>query len=540
MVEIFRRLTMKNFISGKQPVNIYKRKKYWKRALFFAAALIVIATLIYTDYIVEKIAGNERENITIWANAIQRKARLVNYTEDFFEELQNEERQRVELLAQATKRLVSADTSEDITFYTSIIAKNTTIPVILTEPGDSIISANNVDFDPDTVEVLTSRLKEEFTKYPPIAFDYYSGNINYFYYKDSQYFTKLRELLNDHVQSFFTDVINSASVPVIITDSLHKEVVAFGNIDSTLVNDSAYINQTIGEMAYENDPIRIDLADQGARFIYYKDSFMLKQLRYYPYAMLLVIGTFLIIAYLLFSTSRKSEQNQVWVGMAKETAHQLGTPLSSMYGWLELLKMHNGLDKSTVTEIEKDLGRLQTITERFSKIGSEANLLHEDVVLLVKESVNYIKARFSSKVSFEINYPKDHVIRVPLNRYLFEWVIENLCKNAADAIEGKGKITVTIFNDEKDKHVIIDINDTGKGLSKSQFKTIFNPGVTSKKRGWGLGLSLSKRIIENSHNGKIFVKASVPGKGTTFRIVLKKYKDLGEKLEENLVNNENA
>ncbi|MCF8303057.1 MAG: HAMP domain-containing histidine kinase, partial [Bacteroidales bacterium] len=433
-----------------------------------------------------------------------------------------------------------ADNSEDITFYSSIISKNTTIPVILTEPNGEIISVNNVSFDPDTVHRLTDKLQEEFTKYPPIAFDYNSGNINFFYYKDSRVFTQLRELLNDHIQSFFTDVINSASVPVIITDSAREDVVAYGNIDSTNVNDSVYINQTLDEMAYENDPIKIDLADQGPRFIYYKDSFLLKQLRYYPYIMFAVIGVFLIIAYLLFSVARKSEQNQVWVGMAKETAHQLGTPLSSMYGWLELLKMRNGLDQNTLKEIEKDLGRLQTITERFSKIGSEANLLHENILEVIRESIHYAKARTSRKVKFEINHPKDRIIRAPLNRYLFEWVIENLCKNAADAIEGEGKVSVNIFEDEKDKHVIIDVNDTGKGLQKSQFKNIFKPGVTSKKRGWGLGLSLSKRIIENYHNGRIYVKASVPGKGTTFRIVLKKHKDLGEKLEENLVNKEQA
>ena len=232
-----------------------------------------------------------------------------------------------------------------------------------------------------------------------------------------------------------------------------------------------------------------------------------------------VFGIFLFIAYLLFSTARKSEQNQVWVGMAKETAHQLGTPLSSMIGWVELLKL-KGLDEDTVHEIAKDVHRLETITDRFSKIGSTARLEPYNIVMVIYDSVNYIKSRVSPKVRFTITPDLTTQVSAPINLHLFEWVIENLCKNAVDAMEGNGSIHIVVTEDIK--QVVIDISDTGKGIQKSRFKTIFHPGYTSKTRGWGLGLTLSKRIIENYHSGKIFVKTSAIGKGTTFRIILKK------------------
>jgi signal transduction histidine kinase len=272
-------------------------------------------------------------------------------------------------------------------------------------------------------------------------------------------------------------------------------------------------------MASQNTPIRIDLADTGIHYIYYQDSFLLTQLKYYPLVQFGVIAVFLLIAYLLFSYARKSEQNQVWVGMAKETAHQLGTPLSSMVAWMELLKL-KGLDEDTIREIEKDVQRLETITDRFSKIGSAARLENTDIVAMVYETVNYIRSRVSAKVTFNIQPDAAQQILIPLNTHLFEWVIENLCKNAVDAMEGNGQVNIEITEDTD--HIHIDIGDTGKGIPKSRFKTIFRPGYTSKSRGWGLGLTLSKRIVENYHSGRIYVKSSVLNKGTIFRIILKK------------------
>ncbi len=499
--------------------DIYKQKKTWKRWLFVIALVIVSISLWYTNSLVRKIAEDERGKITTWANAIQQRARLVNYTETFFKQISAEEQERAQLLAEATIKTVQSDIDDDISYYLKIISNNTSIPVILSDNEGNIREAKNVNFDPDTVPVMTPALLEEFSAYPPIVMDYYSGNYIYFYYKDSKLFSDLKVVLNDLVQSFFKEVAdNSASVPVIITDSTRRNIIQYGNIDSTLIKDSAFVRNTIQSMASSNEPIEIDITGQKT-FIYYQDSYVLTQLRFFPYIQLAIVSLFLLVSYLLFSIARRSEQNQVWVGLAKETAHQLGTPLSSMIAWVEYLRGQN-INQDTIDELQKDVNRLSTITERFSKIGSIANLKPENIVDVIYHSVDYLKTRTSRMVVFEINPPADAIILTKLNYQLFDWVIENLVKNAVDAMSGKGKITINIVEDEQT--VTVDITDTGKGIPKQMFKTIFNPGFTSKQRGWGLGLSLSERIIRDNHGGRIFVKSSIPFKETTFRIILNK------------------
>jgi signal transduction histidine kinase len=253
--------------------------------------------------------------------------------------------------------------------------------------------------------------------------------------------------------------------------------------------------------------------------VYYRESSILRNLKLYPFIQLVVIIIFIVVAYFAFSATQQAEQNQVWVGMSKETAHQLGTPISSLMAWIELLKLKN-VDEDLVKEFEKDTRRLERITERFSKIGSKPELLKLNLVEVLNSSVSYLKRRSSEKIKFETNYNAEDYIETPLNAALFSWVIENLCKNAIDAMGNSGIITISVL--EKAEQVIIDITDTGIGVSKSNFKTIFQPGYSTKKRGWGLGLSLAKRIVENYHSGKIFIKWSEPGKGTTFRIALNK------------------
>ncbi|MDP1744368.1 MAG: HAMP domain-containing sensor histidine kinase, partial [Bacteroidota bacterium] len=333
-------------------------------------------------------------------------------------------------------------------------------------------------------------------------------------------FSELKSVLDDLVKSFISEVaVNSASVPVIYTDSTKLNVLASGNVDSVKILDTTYLKTTIASMASINQPIEVEFGDGSKSYIFYQESMLLTQLKYYPYVMFGIVGLFLLIAYLLFSTARKVEQNQVWVGMAKETAHQLGTPLSSLIAWLEYLKS-KGLDHETSFEIEKDIKRLETITDRFSKIGSVPKLDKVDLLGVLNESVNYIKLRTSKNVLFTIDAGNQKEVMAQLNVPLFEWVIENLCKNAVDAMVGNGSITITIS--DQTQFVYIDITDTGKGIPKSKYKTVFEPGFTTKRRGWGLGLSLTKRIIENYHSGKIFVKSSDIDKGTTFRIVLNK------------------
>jgi signal transduction histidine kinase len=407
-----------------------------------------------------------------------------------------------------------------VNYFLKIIQENTTIPLVHTDSRGRIKNTSNVDFNPDTVEYLRGALRAEFMIYPPVKIKIEENTFDYLFYKESILFNELRQVLDDLIDSFFSEiVINAASVPVVITDSTRSRIIEYGKLDSTKAQDTLYIREALEEMANDNEPIIIELADQGKRYIYYQDSELLTRLMFFPYFQLGVIGLFLFIAYVLFSSARNSEQKQVWVGLAKETAHQLGTPLTSMIGWIELLKM-DGVKGEPIKELNQDVERLQKITDRFSKIGSDPILRKENMVNVVYDAVHYIKSRSSRKVNYTIHQSKEAEIYAPINLHLFEWVIENVLKNAIDAIGGDGNIDIDI--QEEDTIVILDITDDGKGIPKSRFKAIFNPGYTSKKRGWGLGLSLSKRIVKDYHKGKIFVKNSTLNKGTTFRIILRK------------------
>lgn len=321
--------------------------------------------------------------------------------------------------------------------------------------------------------------------------------------------------------NFLLDIVkDNQTIPVILVDD-NGEITAYRNLDSVKSSNQAYLNAQLEEMKKEREPIKIlyDERNQRYNYLYYKNSVILIQLKRYPYYQLSIIGLFVILAYLAFSYSRKSEQNQVWVGMSKETAHQLGTPISSLNGWLNLLKEPSELSKEEVyVELEKDIKRLELITERFSKIGAAPVLVKENMTMVLNQSIDYLKPRSSSRIQFKVE-TTDSDVMAYVNISLFDWVIENICKNAIDAMEGIGSLTVNI-SAEADR-CFIDIQDTGKGIPANKFKTVFKPGFTTKKRGWGLGLSLAKRIIEDYHSGKIFVKESISGKGTTFRIVLK-------------------
>jgi signal transduction histidine kinase len=503
-------------------LNIYERKKRWKLFLFGLAIAIVAGSMWYTNIIVRKVAEQEQMNIKIWADAIHRKTSLVQYVEKFFDQIRDEDRKRVILLSEAYKQLIrTEDPNVDLTFYVDIIRSNTTIPVVLTDELGAIINTKNVDFDQDTVPFLEGALLEEFSKYPPIPARYYQQKMNYLYYKDSWLHSELHDVLDDLIRSFFSEVvINAASVPVIITDSTRRKVIDFGNIEPDRIMDPDFVERTIAEMESSNDPIEIDLAELGKSYIFYKGSYLLTQLTFYPVVQLSVIALFLFIGYMMFNTARRSEQNQVWVGLANETAHQLGTPLSSMIAWMELLKMED-ISHDAIHELSKDVNRLEKITDRFSKIGSQPKLEDENIVDVVHNAIAYLKTRTSRKISYIINPGPDTVIAAPINIHLFEWVIENITKNAIDAMGSKGTFTVNI--EEQNGYVIIDLTDTGKGIPKSKFRSVFNPGFTSKKHGWGLGLSLADRIIRNYHRGKIFVKSSNIDKGTTFRIILRKH-----------------
>lgn len=323
---------------------------------------------------------------------------------------------------------------------------------------------------------------------------------------------------NDPDLGFYSQIIaDNETVPVIVVDSLDA-VFFHRNLDSLKMQNANYVRRTLDKMKDHNDPIVINLSPEDKQYLYYGKSSILIQLTYYPYIQLIIILLFISVAYFAFSASRKAEQNQVWVGLSKETAHQLGTPISSLLAWFEVMKSRMGND-SLLLELEKDVKRLETITDRFSKIGSTPVLIHENIINVVLSAVRYLKSRLSEKITFKLDLPPEEIL-VPVNTSLFEWVVENLCKNAVDALNGIGEISISV----KDftQVVYIDIADTGKGIQKSMFRTIFKPGFTTKQTGWGLGLSLAKRIVEEYHDGRIFVHQSEINKGTIFRIVLKK------------------
>ncbi len=325
------------------------------------------------------------------------------------------------------------------------------------------------------------------------------------------------ENLNQDISFLFTVIKNNETVPVIVVDQ-NDSIVAYRNLDTNKIHQPDYIYNLLNEMRQAYPPIEIHLSGNNKQYVYYKDSTILTQLSYYPYIQLVVFFIFILVSYMAFSSLRKSEQNQVWMGMAKETAHQLGTPISSLMAWLELLKINLPNDKLMLKEIESDINRLQLIAERFSKIGSIPYTENVNVLKTINSVTEYMKKRTSSQVQFVMHFDPQQELFIPLIEPLFEWVIENLYKNAIDAMNGKGLIEVWVKDNIQ--HIYIDIKDSGKGIPKSKYKTIFKPGYTTKKRGWGLGLSLSKRIIEIYHKGKIFVKSSEPNQGTTFRIVL--------------------
>ncbi len=382
-------------------MNFYTYKKRWKIILFLSALLIGGLSLFYTNKLVDKMANEERKRMMIWA--------------------------------EATRQISISELDQEISFYLNVIQNNTTIPVILTEANDRIVSKLNLN--------------------------------------------------------------------------PNKE------------NDTVYLKKRLEQMKEAHEPIVISLHGNNKNYIYYDDSTILKQLSYYPLVQLSVIALFILAAYLAFSSSRKAEQNQVWVGMSKETAHQLGTPISSLMAWIEILEQSE-TEPTYIGEMQKDIDRLQMITDRFSKIGSLPDLPLTDLIKTIDVAVSYMRNRTSANVAINVKNLAPGPIILPLNSSLFNWVIENLIKNAVDAMNGKGTITITI--EETDKHATVLVTDTGKGLPKNKFKTIFNPGYTSKDRGWGLGLSLARRIIQNYHNGKIFVLSSEINQGTTFKIILPK------------------
>lgn len=393
-------------------MDIYLKRRRGKILLLIVAVLIGVASLLYTNWLTDKMATEERNKVELWAEATKG---LIDNT-----------------ISSSSPEMTRLETRY-LNFLLMVTENNSSIPIIVINPDGTFNLDVNIHYREDKREEI---LKRELQKMKDYA-----------------------------------------------------------------------------------EPIEIKLDEDQTLLLYHRESSILRNLRWYPVIQLIVIIIFIVVAYFAFLATNRAEQNQVWVGMSKETAHQLGTPISSLMAWIELLKLKD-VDENLIQELERDTSRLERITERFSKIGSKPELLRLNIIEVINSAISYLKTRSSTKIKFDIKYNTEAFIEVPLNAALFSWVIENLCKNAIDAMVNEGTIRVDIT--EKEDHVIIDITDTGCGVPKTNQKTIFQPGYSTKKRGWGLGLSLAQRIVEIYHSGKIFIKWSEVGKGTTFRIILNK------------------
>jgi signal transduction histidine kinase len=501
-------------------MNYYLQTRTWKLALLIIAVLFILGYIFTVYTIIGKISENERRQVQVWATTVQKKADMVNYTEQYFKKVREEERRNAIILASAFNYLGKSEFGDiENDFFLDIIINNENTPVILVDEDGKIISAKNVDFDIDTVKKFTDAVKDRFSQYAPIEIRPYKKIVQYLYYTDSKLYSELYAVLDEMNQSFFDETAgNIAAVPVIITDSTQR-IYAMGNIppNNGHEDDSTYIANILKKMKSQNAPIIVSLPEQGVHHIYYMNSETLVLVRIFPFVQFSVLLVLIVLAYVVFSVARNAEQNRVWAGMAKEAAHQLGTPLSSMIAWTELLKMQDKGEEIAL-ELEKDISRLHVIADRFSKIGSAPAMDYIDLIPLIENMLNYLKKRISSRVIVNFYHP-DHPVCTFTNAQLFSWIIENLTRNAVDAMSGSGTFTIDVKEDEK--YAIIDFSDTGKGISKKMQRRIFQPGFTTKQRGWGLGLPLVKRIL-NDNKGKIFVRNSTVGVGTTFRIVLNK------------------
>lgn len=394
--------------------NIYDKRRLWKTVFLIVSVVLVGFFLYISNNLVEDLAKQERERMEIWANA--------------------------------TKALTSSQAG-DIDFYLSIIQNNDNIPVLLVDDEDNILMQRNF---------------------------------------------KLPEAV----------------------DSLAPDLLSDGN--------RAFLAGRLAKLKSTRNHIPIQLENATTQHIYYEDSTLLTSMSYFPRIQLAVMVLFVVIVYFAVMSTKKAEQNKVWVGLSKETAHQLGTPISSLMAWVEMLEA-SGVDKDVVNDMDKDVKRLSMIADRFSKIGSRPEMKEEPVCQSVSRGLEYMRARISTSVKLHISLPDDDERHVMLCRPLFDWVMENLCKNAVDAMQGVGKLDVTLSY--HGRTAVIDVRDTGKGIARKNFKTVFSPGFTTKRRGWGLGLTLAKRIVEEYHNGRIYVKQSEIGVGTTFCIELPLSKD---------------
>lgn len=471
-------------------MNLYSNKQKWKIVLLIIALLLVGASLFVSNSIVTKVGERERDRVKQWADAIKKKVELVQLTNRTFSQLRDKEKAEMEMWIDATKEIskpIEGEFMPDYDLPLKIISKNKDIPVILIDNKRTVSTFINLDLDTAAIRTkypaFTQRqIARKFEdsllalsdlwrlKNPAFTIEVYEGLFMTYIYNDSREIVKLEKERDSLLQSFNQELIeNKGLVPVLLIDAKTDSILAT-NLPEKKIGDSI-LPITIANLKAINPPISINFSTEQNSLLLYDDSPELKQLQFFPYIQFGIIGLFILIGYLIFSTFRKAEQNQVWAGMAKETAHQLGTPLSSLMAWVQLLETQE-IDQMIVGEMQKDINRLETVTDRFSKIGSGTKLEMKNIVDTTRSVMDYLRVRISSKVEFEFTAENEQIEALH-NGPLMEWVIENIAKNAVDSMESSGKLSVYIHQSPEWVH--IDIKDTGKGISPKKFKTIFEP-----------------------------------------------------------------
>ncbi|MCL2027286.1 MAG: HAMP domain-containing histidine kinase [Bacteroidales bacterium] len=498
-----------------------KTGKNINRFLLIASILVVMSSIWATLVIVQQIGSGEHHKVKLWASSVQRQAELIEHGKTFFDQIALMERNKLQLWAEAVSRMNFPRSAAEFELYNQIIEENTTIPVIVTDGNLRILYCVNTDIDCSKITQLQDTLLNEFSQYPPISIPFMNNNW-YFYYKHSKAFVELQQILDHIVNSFMDEIVtNSTYAPILIVSEDEKTVIQASNVSPERYANPEILKNTLAQMREQNTPIEFSTDLQETYLIFYENSITIRYLAYLPLLAFVVFGIFIWSVIWGTRMSRQSENNKLWVGMSRETAHQLGTPLSSLMGWAEYLKNQN-IDKNHLAEMQKDISRLTVISERFSKIGSLPEMASENIVQVVYKSIAYLQPRLSQKIKLQVNVPSNAVMLAKINVPLVDWVLENLVINATNAIGIKKEGLIELDFIEGVKTITINVTDNGKGIPKKEWKKIFDAGYTTKSRGWGLGLPLCYRIIHTYHNGDIFVKKSVVGEGTTMQIILNK------------------
>lgn len=496
-------------------MNVYSKQRKIKIILMLISIILITLSLWFSNSILKDIKLDEQKKLKIWIETILHKENMVKSYEKLYKKIEKEELSKVELWKEATQELAKPDSEIDFSFIIKVVQSNKTIPLILVDENNSIIQTKNLDseFKNDSLyqDSLLTIMKQ---KYPPIEITF-NKNKNFIYYNNSKLYYEIQSLTKETINSFLQDIVlNNSSIPVVLTNKNKDSLIATGNISE--IDKNLKLNDLIIKIKPENPPKKILLANNDYGYLYYGPSKISQKLNWAPYLQVGFPIIFLFIAYLILRGFNNIEQNSIWVGMAKETAHQLGTPISSLMGWIEIIK--DDINDKSYNEINKDINRLEEVASRFSKIGSAPKLHKIDLNKLIENVTFYMEERTSKRVN--INYQSfGQKAFINGSNELISWVIENIIRNAVDAIQNKGNINIKLFR--KEDTFFIHIEDNGKGMNRKLYKNIFKPGLTTKERGWGLGLSLSKRIITQYHHGKIYIINSEINKGTTFGIELK-------------------